>query len=84
MAAVTFELLKPTTLAIIREILGRKYDLVLKLYIVIVGTSVLNNKPHSFHINDVLGYNLLRGAIMAPLRSFHKIVTACSRIGSTG
>ena len=43
MAAVTFELLKSTTLAIIREILGRKYDLVLKLYIVIVGTSVFDN-----------------------------------------
>ena len=66
MAAVTFELLKSTTLAIIREILGRKYDLVLKLYIVIVGTSVLNNKPHSFHINDVLGYNLLRGGHNGP------------------
>ena len=66
MAAVTFELLKSTTLAIIREILGRKYDLVLKLYIVIVGTSVLNNKPHSFHIKDVLGYNLLRGGHNGP------------------
>ena len=62
--------------------MGRKNGLVLKSYMMIVGTSVLNEKPHSFHVNDVIGYNL-QGAMIAP-STISKIVSACSLISPTG